>query len=57
MDPAVPSSVATLDVPDLWAETFFRELGEQAAERIDQMQTQLAGPDPVGRATSRRREG
>jgi hypothetical protein len=57
MDPAVPSSVATLDVPDLWAETFFRELGEPAAERIDQMQTQLAGPDPVGRATSRRREG
>jgi hypothetical protein len=29
-------------------ETFFRELGEQAAERIDQMQTRLAGPDPVG---------
>jgi hypothetical protein len=41
---AGPAHYAQIQDP----ETFFRELGEQAAERIDQMQTQLAGPDPVG---------
>jgi hypothetical protein len=39
-----PSHYAQIQDP----ETFFRELGERAAERIDQMQTRLAGPDPAG---------
>jgi hypothetical protein len=41
---AGPAHYAQIQDP----ETFFRELGEQAAERIDQMQTRLAGPDLVG---------
>ncbi len=50
---ASPTHYAQIQDP----ETFFRELGEQAAEQIDQMQTQLAGLDPEGRATSRRWDG
>jgi hypothetical protein len=41
---ASPTHYAQIQDP----ETFFSDLGEQAAEQIDQMQTQLAGPDPAG---------
>ena len=35
-------------IPESDRETFFTELGEQAEMEIQQLQDQLAGPDPAG---------
>ena len=35
-------------IPENEREAFFTELGEQAAAEIEELQMQLAGPDPVG---------
>ena len=35
-------------IPEHERETFFADLGEQAAAQIEELQMQLAGPDPVG---------
>ena len=41
-------------IPENEREAFFTELGEQAAAEIEELQMQLAGPDPKGRGTWRR---
>jgi hypothetical protein len=35
-------------IPEKQRETFFADLGEQAAVEIEELQLRLAGPDPVG---------
>src|SRR5450755_1182427 len=35
-------------IPENERETFFADLGEQAAVEIEELQMRLAGPDPVG---------
>jgi len=44
-------------IPESDRETFFTELGERAETEIQQLQDQLAGPDPAGRAIWRRSGG
>jgi hypothetical protein len=35
-------------IPEAERDSFFAELGQQAAAEIEQLQMQLAGPDPAG---------
>ena len=50
---ADPEMVVSLEDP----ETYFSQLGEQAAEQVADLSLNLAGPDKPGRSTWRKRAG